>query len=84
MKQLEIQPGAKLEDILPEMNGEDVVLTQDGHAVALLSQFDDDDLYCYARERDPAFVDSLARARQQVAEGKTVGHEELKRQLGIE
>jgi len=84
MKQVEIQPGAKLEDIIPQMNGEDLVLTKGGHAVALLSQFDDDDLYWYGRERDPAFIDSIARARQQIADKKTIRHDELKRQLGIE
>jgi hypothetical protein len=44
---------------------------------------DDDDLQWYARERDPAFLASLARARQQVREGKTIRHDDLKRELGI-
>jgi len=37
----------------------------------------------YACERDPAFLESLAEARQQVEQGKTVSHENLKRDLGL-
>jgi len=43
-----------------------------------------DDLAWYARERDPAFLESLARARRQVEQGKTVSHENLKRELGLD
>jgi hypothetical protein len=38
----------------------------------------------YARERAPSFLASLAEARQQVAQGKTLSHHELKRTLGID
>jgi len=38
----------------------------------------------YARERDPAFLESLAKARRQVEQGKTVSHENLKRELGLD
>ena len=65
-----------------EFQLEGVVVVCDGHAVALVVPFDDDDLQWYARERDPAFLASLARARQQVREGKTVRHGDLKRELG--
>lgn len=43
--------------------------------------FDDDDLEWYARERDPEFVASIARARRQVQEGRTIGHADLKKEL---
>jgi hypothetical protein len=46
--------------------------------------FDDDDLEWYTQERDPAFLKSLAQARQQVQEGRTVGHDDLKRELGLD
>ena len=63
---------------------EEVLVLRDGHPVALLTPFDDDDLEWYLRERDPAFIESIARARKQIAEGDTVSLEELKREFGIE
>jgi hypothetical protein len=71
-------------EIIREGEIEDIILLRDGHAVALITPFDDDDLYWYARERDPSFLESLARAREQVAQGKTMTHDELKRELGIQ
>jgi hypothetical protein len=44
----------------------------------------DDELFWAERERDPAFIASLKKAREQVAQGKTISHEELKKRLGIE
>ena len=70
-------------EIIQAADGEDVVLMKDGHAVALVVPFDDDDLEWYALEREPAFLASLARAREQVRQGNTRGHEELKRELNI-
>lgn len=84
MKKIDVQSGVGLEDILREAKKEDVVLTQNGHAVALLTDFDDEEMYWYGRERDPEFIASIARAREQAAKGETVTHEDLKRQLGIE
>ncbi len=72
-----------LEDLKRQVESEEVLVTRDGHAVALFMPFDDDDLEWYARERDPAFLESIAKARQQVAEGRTTGHDDLKRTLGI-
>ncbi len=71
------------DDVLRQAEQEEVVLVRDGHAVALVVPFDDDDLEWYARERDPAFLASLARARQQVREGKTTRHADLRRELGV-
>jgi PHD/YefM family antitoxin component YafN of YafNO toxin-antitoxin module len=82
MKQVEVTP--ELEKILAQARQEDVVFTRQGHAVALLSEFDDEELYWYARERDPEFLASLAKARTQVQQAQTIQHNELKRQLGIE
>ncbi len=84
MKKIDIQADAKLEDVVREAKKEDVVLMRNGHAVALLTDFDDEEMYWYARERDPDFIASIARAREQAAKGDTVTHEDLKRQLGIE
>ena len=49
-----------------------------------MTPFDDDDLIWYARERDPAFLESLAKARRQVEQGQTASHEDLKRDLGLD
>jgi PHD/YefM family antitoxin component YafN of YafNO toxin-antitoxin module len=84
MKKIDIASTVKVDELLRQIKDEDVVLMQAGHAVALLSDFDDEDLEWYGREQAPEFVDSIARARDQVAQGKTVKHEDLKRQLGIE
>jgi len=72
------------EELMKQAEHEEVLVMRDGHAVALLMPFDDDDLEWYAREREPSFVASLAEARLQVAQGKTLSHDELKRTLGID
>jgi hypothetical protein len=84
MKLIEVQPDLKVEELIRLARNEDVIVTQDGHAVALLSGYSDDDLDWYAREREAEFLASLARAREQVATGQAAKHEDLKRQLGIE
>ena len=70
-------------EILKAAEHENVVLMRDGHAVALVVPFDDDDLEWYARDRDPDFVASIARAREQVQRGRTVSHDELKKKPGL-
>lgn len=71
-------------DILRAAEQEDVVLMRDGHSVALVTPFDDNDLEWYAREQDPAFIASIERARQQIAGGSKVSHQKLKAELGID
>ena len=71
-------------DIVRQAEHEEVILMRDGHAVALVTPFDDDDLEWYAREHDPAFLASIARARQQVADQRTTSHQDLKRELGLD
>ena len=84
MKTIHCTEDSPWDDLLREAAQEEIVLVRDGHAVALITPFDDDDLRWYARERDPAFLASLATARQQVRAGRTVRHGDLKRELGIE
>jgi hypothetical protein len=74
---------ASLDDVLRQAGQEDVLVFRDGHPLVLITPFDDDDLEWYARERDPAFLASLAEARRQVEEGKTISHENVKRDLGL-
>ena len=71
-------------ELMQQVEQEEVVLIRDGHAIALLMPFDDDDLTWYAREHDPAFLTSIATARQQAAQGKTLSHSDLKKELGID
>jgi hypothetical protein len=71
------------EEAIREAEDEEVLVMRGGHAVALLIPFDDDDLQWYAQERDPEFVASLAEARRQVREGRTLAHDDLKSELGL-
>jgi antitoxin (DNA-binding transcriptional repressor) of toxin-antitoxin stability system len=71
------------DEVLREGEQEEVILMRDGHAIALLVPFDDDDLDWYARERNPSFLVSIAQARRQIAQGRTMSHEDLKRELGL-
>jgi hypothetical protein len=66
---------------VPPAAPEKVLVTRDGHVVALIMPFDDDDPEWYASERDPVFLASITRARRQVREGGTVTYEAPKRSL---
>jgi hypothetical protein len=83
MKTVTWTENASWDEVLRQAGEEDVVVLRDGRPVVLMTPFDDDDLAWYAREHDPAFLESLARARQQVEQGKTVSHEKLKTDLGL-
>jgi hypothetical protein len=72
------------DELLRTVEEEAVVVMREGHAVALLMAFDDDDVAWYAREREPAFLASIAKARQQVRQGNTLSHSDLKKSLGID
>lgn len=72
------------EQLMKEAEHEEVVVMRDGHAVALLMPFDDDDLEWYAREHDPSFLASIVHARQQIANGRTRSHQDLKKELGLD
>jgi hypothetical protein len=84
MKTVICTQGASWDEVLKQAAEEDILVLRDGHPFVLMTPFDDDDLAWYARERDPSFLESLAKARLQVAQGKTVDHETLKSELGLE
>lgn len=84
MKTIALTVKTPLDDLVRQAEKEDVLLTRDGHAVALLTPFDDEDVEWYAREQVPAFLGSIATAREQVTQGKTRSHDELRKELGIE
>jgi hypothetical protein len=75
---------ASLDEVLREAGQEDVLVLRDGHPLALITPFDDDDLAWYTREHDPAFLASLAEARRQVEQRNTVSHSDLKKELGFD
>ena len=83
MKSVKVSDKRTLRDIIGEGVKKDVVVERDGHAVALIVPFDDEERYWYAREHDPAFIKSIAKARKQMKRGKSVSHEELKARLGM-
>jgi hypothetical protein len=83
MKTIVVTPEMPLEEALRRGAEDDVLIVRDGRAVAIMTAFDDDDVDWYVRERDPAFIASIAEARKQVAEGKSVSHDELIAKLGI-
>jgi hypothetical protein len=84
VKQIELTDLVGWDDLLRQVGQDDIVLTRRGQAVALLSELDEEELYWYRRENDPAFVASLKRARDQAKRGKTISHSELKRKLGLD
>jgi hypothetical protein len=83
MKTLDWSEQTPSADIVHAAENEHVVLMRDGHAVALVVPFDDDDLEWYQREREPEFIASIARAREQVQQGRTRSHDQLKNELGL-
>jgi antitoxin (DNA-binding transcriptional repressor) of toxin-antitoxin stability system len=84
MKTVVLTDNSAAKDVLPKDDTEEVIVMKDGRPIALVVPFDDDDLAWYARERDPAFIASIQRARSQVKSGQTLTHEQMKRELGIE
>ncbi len=83
MKMIVVTPNMPLEDAIPRRGEDEVLIVRDGRAIAVVTPFDDDDVDWYIRERDPAFIDSIAEARKQVAAGKTLSHDELLARLKI-
>ena len=85
MKTIEsTEPGAVERAVadIADGRGKDVVIRHDGHPVALITPFDADDLSRNDRERDPAFVASVAYGRADVADRQTISQEGLIRKLG--
>lgn len=62
---------------------EHVVLVEGGRPVALVTRLDEDDLDWLEQELDPAFIASLAQAREQVKDGRTKSLTDVKAELGI-
>ena len=84
MKLIELTAGLDIETVLGSIKDEDVALTRNGHAVALLSDFDDEELYWRKWEQDPEFIASIKTAREQIVRGEGIPLANVKRELGIE
>ena len=84
MKTVSWTANSSWDEVLRLAGEEDVLVLRDGHPVVLMTPFDDDDLAWYARERDPAFLASLAKARGQVKSQDSVSQEDLKKELGLD
>jgi antitoxin (DNA-binding transcriptional repressor) of toxin-antitoxin stability system len=83
MKTVTWTNASSVADVLNQAEQEEVVILRDGRPVAIVAPFDEDDLAWFAHERKPAFIQSIARARTQVAAGETVSQEDLRRELGM-
>lgn len=84
MKTVNWAADSSWDEVLQQAGQEEVVVMRDGLPVVLMTPFDEDDLAWYVRERDPAFLESLAEARRQVEAGYTMSHDELKKELGLD
>jgi hypothetical protein len=76
MRAVKLTSTSSARELLPK-DSEEVLVLEGGHAVALVTPFDDDDAEWYARERDPQFIESIRRAREQVKRGETFSDSEL-------
>ena len=83
MKTLKWTDPSSADAALQQAQNEEVIVVRDGHPVALVTPMDDEELSWYLRERDPAFIESIARARADVAAGKSTSHDNLKREFGL-
>ncbi len=84
MKTVTWTDNASWDEVLRQAGEEDVIVMRDGRPVVLMTPFDEDDLAWYAHERDPGFLESLAKAREQVQQGKTVSQGDLRTELGLD
>ena len=82
MKTLVASKDVSTEELI-RRNEDHLVLVEGGRPVALVTRLDDDDIDWLEQELDPAFIASLARARQQVKAGRTKSLADIKAELGI-
>ena len=83
MKKVELTSPSASEQAIRDGRIEEVIVVDNGRPVALVVPFDEDDMEWYAREHDPEFIQSIARAREQVKAKQTVSENELKSRLGL-
>ena len=79
MKTVTLTTDSSAKEALDQGQSEAVIVLRDGRPMAMVVPFDDDDLEWYARERDPEFLASIDRGREQIRAGHGISHAELKR-----
>ena len=84
MKKLQWTDAGSAEQVLRESQSDDVIVMRDGQPVAVVMAVGGDEAYWLEREADPAFIESLARAKKGIEEGRGISHEDLKRELGLD
>jgi PHD/YefM family antitoxin component YafN of YafNO toxin-antitoxin module len=73
------------EDLIDQVQNAPIILLRGGRpAAVVMSLDDDDDLEWLQRELDPQFIASIARAREDVRQGKGVSHDEVVKMFGLE
>ena len=83
MKTMTWNAETRCDEVVHEARSEDVVLIQNGRAVAVVMPIEDDDLDWLEIERSPEFIARIARAREQVRRGDCITHEQLLEELGL-
>lgn len=83
MKTLQWSDAASAEELLRQAQDEEVVVIRNGRPIAVVQPLDEEELAWLMRERDPEFVASIAQARADIEAGQGVGHDALKRELGL-
>ena len=71
-------------ELIDQVQNDHIVLTRGGKPMAVVMPLDDDDLEWLERELNPEFIASIARAREQVRQGKGVSHDEVVTMFGLE
>jgi hypothetical protein len=69
MKRITVNDKNAVNGISAEVGGEEVGIERNAHAIAMVVPFDDDDREWYTRERGPALIELIARARKQIENG---------------
>jgi hypothetical protein len=78
MRAVKLKSTSSARELLPK-DSEEVLVIENGHAVALVTPFDDEDAEWYALERHSKFIESIRRAREQVKRGETIAEADLDR-----
>jgi antitoxin (DNA-binding transcriptional repressor) of toxin-antitoxin stability system len=84
MKKIELREATNsLAQYASELGEEPLVLTDGGHAIAVLIPLDDDDIDSMALSLFPEFNAIIERARDEHRKGESLSAEEARRALGI-
>jgi len=84
MKVIELtQNSPSLQHLLKFARSEDVLLTQNGHAIARFERFTDEDWKDWTFEHDPKVIQQAQAARERLKHGEGKTFDEVAKELGI-